>query len=437
MTTQLVLASTAFGLTTVVAAKRAGLLRPADRHVLVCSNNSAVPEVAGALLEVAGAAALAADFDAVLDLNDALAPLHPAAWAPRESELPVWHRYLRRHWDLTDPVDLLVESIQVDPALALCRVFADARVDVYADGLMSYGPTRVALPDAVGARAERVLHLDLVPGLVPLLLREFDVDVQLVPTDAFTAVVGRPTADADRAAGTGVALLLGQYLSAGGVLSAAEEAGLHADMLRGAVVAGHRRLEFKPHPSAPVGQAAGLQAVAAELGVELAVRGGDELAEARFARGGIALVVGCFSTALATARFYGLPTATVGTDLLLERLTPYENSNRGPVTIVRATVRDLEALAGCADHRPPPASELDLSDLVGCVAYCMQPRRNPDLRPTAVRVLREHPDELRPYVKRRRLNSLELPGGGSRRVLRPTLSRLLSRSPRPARPARP
>ena len=42
MTTQLVLASTAFGLATVVAAKRAGLLRPADRYVLVCSNNSAV-----------------------------------------------------------------------------------------------------------------------------------------------------------------------------------------------------------------------------------------------------------------------------------------------------------------------------------------------------------------------------------------------------------
>ena len=60
MTTQLVLASTAFGLATVVAAKRAGLLGPADRSVLVCSNHSAVPEVAGALLEVAGSAELAA-----------------------------------------------------------------------------------------------------------------------------------------------------------------------------------------------------------------------------------------------------------------------------------------------------------------------------------------------------------------------------------------
>ena len=213
-------------------------------------------------------------------------------------------------------------------------------------------------------------------------------------------------------AGAGVALLLGQYLSAGGVLSVAEEAGLHAEMLRGAVAAGHRRLEFKPHPSAPVGSAAGLRAVAAELGVELAVRGGDELAEARFARGGVALVVGCFSTALATARFYGLPTATVGTDLLLERLTPYENSNRVPVTIVRATVRDLDVLAGCADHRPPPASELDLSDLVGCVAYCMQPRRNPDLRshrgPGAPRApgrtapVRQAPPADQPRAARRR-----------------------------------
>ena len=50
-----------------------------------------------------------------------------------------------------------------------------------------------------------------------------------------------------------------------------------------------------------------------------------------------ALVVGCFSTALLTASaLYGLPVARIGTELLLERLAPYQNSNRVPVTIVDA-----------------------------------------------------------------------------------------------------
>lgn len=424
MSTQLVLASTAFGLATVVAARRAGLLRPAARTVLVCSNNTSVPEVAGGLLDVAGSAALAAEFDAVVDLNAVLTPVHPGGWGPREVDLPVWERHLRQCWDLDGDVDLVLESIQVDPALALARVFSQARLDVYADGLMSYGPTRVALPDAVGARVERLLHPDLVPGLSPLLLREFGVVPALVPTEAFLAAVAPTPREAHEApASAPVALLVGQYLAANGILTVAEESELHASMVRGAVAAGHRRLEFKPHPSAPVGQAAALHEVAAQHGATLDVVGGEELAEARFARGGVALVVGCFSTALATARMFGLRTAQVGTELLLERLTPYENSNRVPVTIVRATVDDLEWLAACSDHRVPPRPELDLSALVACVGYCMQPRRNPDLRNEAARVLRDHPDELRPYVKRRRLTILDLPGRGVRRPPVPTVVR--------------
>ena len=40
---------------------------------------------------------------------------------------------------------------------------------------MSYGPTRNKLDPLVGTRVRRLLHLDLVPGLTPLLLTEFDV----------------------------------------------------------------------------------------------------------------------------------------------------------------------------------------------------------------------------------------------------------------------
>ena len=47
------------------------------------------------------------------------------------------------------------------------------------------------------------------------------------------------------------AILLGQYLSAIGILTAAEEQELHLQMVAGAVAAGFRTLVFKPHPSLP------------------------------------------------------------------------------------------------------------------------------------------------------------------------------------------
>lgn len=54
---------------------------------------------------------------------------------------------------------------------------------------MSYGPTRNKIDPLVGTRVDRVLHLDLVPGLTPLLLTEFGVPGELVPTSAFTKVL--------------------------------------------------------------------------------------------------------------------------------------------------------------------------------------------------------------------------------------------------------
>ena len=122
------------------------------------------------------------------------------------------------------------------------------------------------------------------------------------------------------------------------------------------------------------------------------------------------LVVGVFSTALATARaIYGIPTATVGTDLLLERIAPYQNSNRVPLTIV-----DHLSRSGTGQLAPAEASRLQ--ELIEAVAYCMQPLIASDLRPVAQNVLAlvAGTPEMR-YFKKRRLMKLALPGG-----LRPT-----------------
>jgi hypothetical protein len=353
-------------------------------------------------------------FDDVLSWNEAISPFHPGGWAPRLDDVPLWERHLRLLWNLgDDDVELAVESIQVNPALGVCQIFTGAPVTVYADGLMSYGPTRNKIDPLVGTRIDRLLHLDLVPGLKPVLLTEFGVGPELVPTDAFVKVLAElaDTAEALPAVDE-PALLLGQYLSALDILTAEEEEELHVRMLRGAVGLGHTRVVFKPHPSAPARWSRALEKEAAKLGAELTVLDTPVLAEVLYPRMRPALVVGCFSTALLTASaLYGLPVARTGTVTLLERLAPYENSNRVPVTIVDALLPDLGDEAAVTGQRQA-MDVAPLTELVRTVAYAMQPKIYPDLRPDAERYLAAHlSPHTRRYFKRRRLTSLALPGG--------------------------
>lgn len=414
MTTQIFQASTLYGTATLAAALDSGCFRPAARRILLVCNNAATPETTPGLDEMPGFEKLRDRFDDVISYNETIFPFHPGGWAPRVDDLPLWERFLRHEWQLGDEdVELAVESIQVNPSLALAQVFTGAPVTVYADGLMSYGPTRNKIDPLVGTRVDRVLHLDLVPGLEPLLLTEFAVPGEIVPTPAFTKVLAElaPLGDGLPAVEE-PALLLGQYLSALEILTPEQEEALHVRMLKGAVALGHTRVVFKPHPSAPARFTRSLEQEAETLGAELTVLDTPVLAEVVYQRMRPALVVGCFSTALLTASaLYGLPVARVGTELLLERLTPYENSNRVPVTLVDALLPELGDRAAVAAQRPG-MDVAALGALVRAVGFAMQPKILPGLRPEAERWLAGNLDQrtLR-YFKRKRLTSLALPGG--------------------------
>ncbi|MFI7092029.1 polysialyltransferase family glycosyltransferase [Streptomyces lydicus] len=409
--TQIFVASTLYGAATLAAALDADCFAPADRRLLLLSNNATTPETTASLDTMPGFDRLRGRFDRVLSWNETISPFHPGGWSPRSDDAPLWERHLRLLWGLGDDhVELVLESIQVNPALAIAQLFPDAPIDVYADGLMSYGPTRNKLDPLIGTRINRLLHLDLVQGLEPLLLTEFDVATQTVPTDAFTAVLAE-LADVSGPLDVpeGGALLLGQYLSALGILTPEEEEELHVRMVRGAVERGHREIVFKPHPSAPARWSRLLEREAEKLDLALTVLDTPVLAEVLYQRMRPALVVGCFSTALLTAStFYGLPTARTGTGLLLERLTPYQNSNRIPVTLVDALVPDLGDTTGQPRALASPES---VEGLVAAVGYAMQHQICPQLRPAAERYLAAHLDTYTwRYFKRRRLTALALPG---------------------------
>ncbi|MFJ9178805.1 polysialyltransferase family glycosyltransferase [Streptomyces sp. NPDC102360] len=444
-TTRILLASTLYGAATLAAAMDAGRFTPADRTLLLIANNAATPETTPAVDEMPGFEQLRDRFDGILSWNEAISPFHPGSWSPRTDDIPLWERYLRLTWDLgDDSIELAVESIQVNPAMAVAQIFAGAPVDVYADGLMSYGPTRNKIDPLIGTRVRRLLHLDLVPGLKPLLLTEFGVGPEVVPTEVFLKVLadlcdaagdlprlpgtafsrgmtpgppagqaGRPGTGGEHGAGNpyGPALLLGQYLSALGILTADEEEDLHVRMMRGAAQLGHKHVVFKPHPTAPARWSRVLEKEAQRLGVELTVLETPVLAEVLYQRMRPVLVVGCFSTALLTASaLYGIPVARIGTSTLLDRLTPYQNSNRVPVTIVDALLPDLaDRTAVEAQEQPLPVGELD--ELLRAVGYAMQAKIYPELRRPAERYLAARLDARTwRYFKRRRLTSLALPG---------------------------
>ena len=412
-TTRIFCVSTLYGAATLAAAIDSDSFteRDEDRRLLLVFNNSATPETTPPVDEMPGFEPLRDHFDAVLSWNEAIRPFHPGAWTPRQDDIPLFERYLRLLWDLgNDRVELVLESIQVTPALTVAQLFTDAPVDVYADGLMSYGPTRNKIDPLVGTRVRRLLHLDLVPGLTPRLLTEFEVPAQILPTEAFLKVLGELTASLPElpVLPENSALLLGQYLSALNILSPEEEEDLHVRMMRGAVERGHRAIVFKPHPTAPARYSRALEKEADKLGVDLTVLDVPVLAEVLFEKSPPGLVVGCFSTALFTASaFYGLPVARIGTEPLLDRLTPYQNSNRVPAVLADALVPDLEGRKGEA---VVAADTLD--GLLDALSFTMQPQIYPSLRRAAERHLSQHlGPRTKRYFKRKRLTALGLPGG--------------------------
>lgn len=413
--TQVFYCSTFFGALQLCAALDAGCFGPhTERRLLITSTNASVPEISMRVDRTPGFdEAVRPRFDDHVLWNDVIAPLHPSGWSPPAAEIPLLSRWLRAHLALDDTVrDLVLESISVPPARTIATLVPGAAITVFSDGLMGYGPTRNQLSGDVSTRIERLLYLDLVPGVRPLLLRETRARARAIPQDRFAEVI----ATVPKPAGVGHAgdspIIIGQYLSSLGIVTPVREDELHAQMLRGLVARGHRRVVFKPHPVAGPAHVLAMRAAAVELDVDLIVAADVDSAEAWFAAARPQLVVSCFSTALFTAaRLFGLDVATLGCDTALAALRPYQDSNRIPATIVDASLPRLGSDGSLT--RPPP---VDLDGLVRAVGYCMQPEHGASLREDAAAYVQAN--GAAPYFKRRRLESLGLVHQRPRRLPR-------------------
>ncbi|GAA3326855.1 polysialyltransferase family glycosyltransferase [Paeniglutamicibacter sulfureus] len=405
---QLIQASTYFQVVSLAAMVDAGLLPEAERRVLVLANGSQMPEITTPLRGNPGFEALAARFDDVVDLGELLWPRRPGQFNPRNEELPLFEKLLRHRWDLgAGQVSLVLESIQVNPAQALARIFFDAPISVHSDGLMSYGPTRNKLSVQMTQRLRETIHIDLVPGLEPMLLLEAPVQRKVLRLEPLAAVFAELAAAAGPAGldlPQGAALVVGQYLGSLGILDTARELELHHHMLLAAREAGAGSVVFKPHPSAGTTAALQLRARAESLGLEFRILHTDLLAETVITLMSPLVVISCFSTALISAKYMlGTPVIAVGTGDLLQELSPYQNSNRIPVSIVDALL--VQELATPAEAGPDD----ELTPLLRAVAYCMQYRNLPGLREDAAAFLESNYSSFAAHFKRRRLAALDLP----------------------------
>lgn len=417
--TRLFALHSAYGLTTAAAGIDEGLF-DGDERVLVPFNSARVPETAVGIDAHPQLASLRDRFERIESLDALLEPRHPSSWEPDDADLPVLRRLLERAWGITGEVELCVQSPQVAPARTLMSIFPDARLTIIGDGLMTYSPIRVRLPYEVVARIGRVVYADVVPGVEPLVFREAGVERAPVPPERFAAALtetGGDDPDLDALAdGTPTALVLGQYLAALGLVSADEEIRMQQDMIDRAAVWRPDRIVFKPHPSAPPALTDAVRARAENQGIEFVLYRGHVPAELVAERLDAVGAVAGFSTALPTVHaLSGRPIAAAGTRRMLRRLTPFENSNRVPVTIVDALTRP----------DAPFADPARLQLLIDAVGYVMQPEIAASLRPRAERLLGELPsgERLR-YFDPARLAALGLPGAPSeslpRRLLRST-----------------
>lgn len=418
--TQLFALHSAYGLATAAAALDGGLLGDHGERILVPFVSSRVPETSVGILADPALASLRERFDRIEDLDGLLGPLHPSSWKPDAADLPLLRRLFVRAWGLdTDDLEVLVQSPQVAPARTLMLLFPNARLTIIGDGLMTYSPMRVRLSHTVTARIGRVVHADVVPGVTPLVGSPTATPVPVAP-ELLRAVLAETAAGVDDTAdlesaleGESSVLVLGQYLSALGLVSDSEEVALQTRMIDRAAIRTPAHIVFKPHPAAPPRLSDALRDRAAVHGIDFREYRGALAAEVLAERIDAQAVIAGFSTALPTVRaLFSREIESVGAETVLSRLSPYENSNRVPATIVDALTRPD------SPYREPERMQL----LIDAVGYAMQPVVAGHLRARAEELLTSiRPADRDRYFAPERLRELRLPGAPPETVVRRAL----------------
>ncbi|SEP58827.1 hypothetical protein [Microlunatus flavus] len=307
------------------------------------------------------------------------------------------------------PVELVVGTASVEAGRALARRLVELSVTLVAVGADAYGPT----PDGVRGRfarlTHRVLHLDLVPGVTPLLLAE-----RRVPAVAVALPDHRAAASALPAPGpvsNPTTLVIGRTSAWADALDAERRTALLVAMVQRCAEAGHSRIVLLAEPGLRPRARRELEKAAKQVRADLTVVDDLGPVEAWLETGAVRLVVGSAAPELLVARdVYGLRVAQLDSDVVLKRLAPFSHPGRTAAALVEATVPDLRSWTRAPEGEPPAA--VDLGATMTAVAYAMAPGLLAERRADVIAHLARTPDDVRRrFVRRRRLGELRLPGG--------------------------
>ncbi|MFW2512573.1 polysialyltransferase family glycosyltransferase [Demequina sp. SO4-13] len=337
------------------------------RRILVTINDAAIPEITSDIADHPGFASLASRFDAVVSLNEAIAPLHPRGWAADGP--PARSARARIAQLAVETVDrVVVPSLDHLPSAAFTQMFPQARVDVVADRLATYGPAPAHVNRDISARVERVFYADLVPGTTPRMFGNVGATPVPVATESLRRAIGA-MAGSPAAEDLEEAWILGERLADLGILTPAQQDALQLAMIEAAAEAGYSAVAFKPHPNSRPGYHGALAERAARLSIRFRVLTDPEPAEVMFERTRPGAVLGSSSTALAIASaVYGIPAFSVGTADVARAMTREDEPQRVALALTRVMLPTF-------DNGEHPPLDVEAQSLLDVLCHDMQPRR--------------------------------------------------------------
>ncbi len=380
------------GLLTLLAATAAGVLPASSDRVIVFDSRTAAGRAVGEAIE-AGLRLPASD--TCLDLGpraDAAAVLRSLA-----------------------PSVAVLDSASPSAAERLATAAGKARLVLLDDGGRAPSPTPSQLSRRTLERITDLVFAELVPGLVPVLLRERGDAVRRHPVPlaqlrhaaaAWADAVAAPRRIQEwRSAGERTALVLGTELPELGPHGDAEAQRLAGRLVDAALDTGLRALAFLPGPGSGRAEALRLAEAAAEAGLACAVLPASLPAAVAHLLVAPTLTLAVDEPWLLALRAHGGERVqSVATGRVLPRLASLSDPRRPRLALTDAVLRR---------GVPLPAEQEDgagesLQELVDAVAFAVAPPTLQDLRPSATHTLLHSPALRSAYVPGKLLKSLHL-----------------------------
>ena len=368
--------ATGFGLCGVATIVEHFDVGEVEERVLLVVNSVPAPETAVPVHLVAEYEPLVARFGRVVHLNDLIRPEHPFGWSPvaDSHHARLAAAQLRSECGVGDgePHTLWLESIQGVASHSLARTMDTAEVNIYSDGLMTYGPTRIDLSPRIGDRVRGVYHLDLAPGHTPYVLREFGPRYHPFPVESFLRTTKLLHAAPIEHEVEPVSIVLGQYLADLELLTPEQDAALLERMIAVALEAEPGLpVLVRPHPRAARDDVHRVVQGFSDAGAAVRLAPPAGLVETLYQELDVRLVVSCFSTGMFTARALGIRTIAVGAREVLAALEPYQNSNRVAVVMADLLNESAALEGGGIRGREPDQETIEL--VIAMTSISMQP----------------------------------------------------------------